>query len=184
MTRPGIALLLLIVAAALVIGLVRIDTKTIVTYSDGSVRSTLDADPIVALSESGSDFACFAGSPCRLRATAQIDGLFARTGVPPFFALCAGVFAPFLLIGVALVVLISPPRRISQIVRVLIGMLLFVGAAYLIAQLDTIPFGTDRPFEAIRHFWPVLILPAIGLGALAAAMLLLKGVYKPAKASR
>jgi cytochrome bd-type quinol oxidase subunit 2 len=177
-------LLLLIVAAALVIGLVRVDTKTIVTYSDGSVRSTLDADPIVALSESGSDFACFAGSPCRLRAAARIEGLFARTGVPPFFALCAGVFAPFLLISAALIVLISPPRRISQIVRVLIGMLLFVGAAYLVAQLGTIPFDADRPFETVLHFWPVLIIPAVGLGVLAAAMLLLKGVYKPGTASR
>jgi hypothetical protein len=179
MTRRGIAALLLIVAAALVLGLVRYDTNTITTYTNHTVHRTLRDDPVIIISMSVSDFACFAGTPCKLAAAARIKGLFPRAGVSLAIALYAGIVAPLALMCMALIILLPSPRQILKVIRVLAAVTLLTGGTYLVAQIGAVPLITNRPLLwGLAHFWPELIPSGVGLILLAGAATLLWGAYE------
>ncbi|MGD0143067.1 MAG: hypothetical protein ABSC92_07905 [Rhizomicrobium sp.] len=123
-------IILCLVAVALNVGLTQFSTNVIVTHGDGTVTSIVKTDPIITTSMSVADMFRAGQRPCKIVASAQISGFYARKGVPTLLAAIAGILVPVVLAMAALyLLLVMLPNWLRQSVAVVF---VLIGAAVLL----------------------------------------------------
>ena len=127
------AAILVLAAIVLSVSLLRYARDNILTYADGHVTRNQSDDPIITLSWSVADFACFVGQKCKLAAAAHVVGLYGRSGVPRLVTLLTGFIFPLLLLFGAVAMLLH--RRWAYA--------LGLGAAAVALNLTLTYYGND-----------------------------------------
>jgi hypothetical protein len=170
------AALLLILAVALVAGLVQFRTQAIITHGDYSVTRSFEGEPVLTTYGDVVDLACFGPHPCGNMASARRGGLFPREGVPQPIAFWGGVIAPVLLVCFAFFLFVQPLRGRQQIVRAIGAVVLFLCGTALTTPVVW-PVGLALGQHTFSHSFPRGEIPILLLFCLPGLLFLAAGTW-------